>query len=250
MGPSKLVLALSCFVLCIQASNPKRGIALVQSSDADLPKGSGGRCSWFYNWAASPPAGYPRFLEFVPMLWGHQDSGIFIQTVRQLGASTVLGFNEPNEYGQSNIGVPEAVQMWKAYIQPLKNSGVRLGSPAVSSGPSGLPWLVNFVASCSGCSIDFVVVHWYGEGATNFINYLASVHAQIPNKAVWVTEFACTSGNPADVSVFLAAALTYLDAQPWIERYNWFAFGRPISGLQTSLLDGGGNVNALGSTYI
>ncbi|CAK5263775.1 unnamed protein product [Mycena citricolor] len=197
MGLSKLVLALSCFVLCIQASNPKRGIALVQSSDADLPKGSGGQCSWFYNWAASPPAGYPRSLEFVPMLWGHQDSGIFVQTVRQLGASTVLGFNEPNEYGQSNIGVPEAVQMWKAYIQPLKNSGVRLGSPAVSSGPSGLPWLVNFVASCSGCSIDFVVVHWYGEGATNFINYLASVHAQIPNKAVWVTEFACTSGNPA-----------------------------------------------------
>ncbi|KAJ7135452.1 hypothetical protein C8R43DRAFT_1021091 [Mycena crocata] len=47
----------------------------------------------------------------------------------------------------------------RQHIQPLKSSGVRLGSPAISSGPGGLPWLTSFLQACSGCTIDFVVVH-------------------------------------------------------------------------------------------
>lgn len=51
--------------------------------------------------------------------------------------------------------------MWKADINPLASSGIRLGSPAVTSADSGLPWLSAFLAQCSGCTINFLAVHWY-----------------------------------------------------------------------------------------
>ncbi|KAJ7757058.1 hypothetical protein B0H16DRAFT_1689744 [Mycena metata] len=262
-----LILTLSTSVV---GRNPKRGFPLVTGNEGDLVKANNGQCSWFYNWSPSPsPAVVPPGLAFVPMQWGRENIAQFVNTVRKSGAKTVLSFNEPELGGQSNIPPGEAAQLWKQYIQPLKNVGVRLGSPAVSSAPAGIPWLASFIKMCTGCTIDFVVVHWFGEGANNFIGYLESVHATFPQYSVWVTEFACTSGNSGgtyadtswfieligwllDTAIFLTAALKFLDdpAQAWIERYSWFAFARNLDGLQSNLLDRNGNLNALGTSYI
>lgn len=57
----------------------------------------------------------------------------------------------------------EAARLWKQYIQPLKAYGVRLGGPAVTAAGSGRPWLKEFFAACTGCTIDFLPIHWYNN---------------------------------------------------------------------------------------
>ncbi|KAJ6610462.1 hypothetical protein B0H10DRAFT_2166048 [Mycena sp. CBHHK59/15] len=170
------------------ASNPKRGLPLVQGSAPDLPKATGGQCSWFYNWSPSAPT--------------NASLVFFAAAVTQAGASTILAFNEPDlPAPQANIPAVEAAQLWQQHIQPLKASGVRLGSPA-------------FTEACTGCTIDFVVVHWYGEGADNFSRYLES-------KPIWVTEFAETSADDAAVASFMAEVLA------------WFAYAICWTGMAT-----------------
>ncbi|KAJ6588480.1 hypothetical protein B0H19DRAFT_1205890 [Mycena capillaripes] len=227
----------------VAGRNPKRGLPLVQGSESDLVRAIGGQCSWFYNWSPTAPVSAPAGLAFVPMQWGRENVGQFAETVRRIRAKTILGFNEPDLASQSNIPAAEAAQLWQQHIQPLKSAGVRLGSPAVSSAPNGLLWLASFMKACTGCTIDFIVVHWYGEGADNFSRYLASVHTQFPQHPVWVTEFADSSTNSRDITNFMTTALKYLDEQAWIEGYSWFAFA-------VYLLDGSGNLNALGTSYI
>ncbi|KAJ7777874.1 hypothetical protein DFH07DRAFT_567523 [Mycena maculata] len=250
-------LAMIAVILCllaamsVEGSNPKRGLAFVPGNEKDLGKASGGQCSWLYNWAATPPASVPSGLDFVPMQWGRDNVSSFADIVRNASAKTILGFNEPDmPPPQSNIPAGEAAQLWRQYIEPLKSDGVRLGSPAISSGPSGLPWLTEFMQACSNCTIDFIVVHWYGNGTENFEGYLQSVHAKF-SQPMWITEFADT-GNSSDTTTFMTAALPYLDdpSQSWVERYSWFAFARNLTGLQSNLLDGSGNLNALGTSYI
>jgi len=236
--------------MSVAGSSPKRGVALAQGGEPDLGKAGGGQCSWLYNWSPAPPASVPSGLTFTPMQWGRDNAQGFADAVRKAGAKMILGFNEPDmPPPQSNIPAAEAATLWKNSIQPLKSSGVRLGSPAISSGPSGLPWLTSFMQACSGCTFDFLAVHWYGEGADNFSKYLESVHTQFPQHPIWVTEFAST-GDAADAMTFMTAALKYLDGQSWIEGYSWFAYNRTLSGLQSNLLDGSGNLNTLGKSYI
>lgn len=81
------------------------------------------------------------------------------------------------------------------YIQPMKASGVRLGAPAVSNGGGGAPWLADFLAACTGCTIDFVPFHWYGDGVGTFYDYIWSMHGEFPAYPLWVTEFAETSSD-------------------------------------------------------
>jgi hypothetical protein len=54
----------------------------------------------------------------------------------------------------------EAARLWMAYIEPLKQYGVKLGGPAVTASGTGRPWLQEFFAACGQCSIDFLPIHW------------------------------------------------------------------------------------------
>jgi len=184
------------------------------------------------------------------MQWGAAGIEDLAVTVKGLGATTILTFNEPDFEQQSNINATYAAQLWMQYIEPLKQSGIRLGGPAISSGGSGLPWLQAFMAACSQCTIDFLPFHWYGDGTGGFYDYLYSLHAQFPNQTLWVTEFAETSSNDSVVLDFLNQTTTTLDGLDWVERYAWFAFYRPTDGSHWNLLDVNGNLNAAGQVYI
>lgn len=61
------------------------------------------------------------------------------------------------------MDVDTAVEAWKKWMEPQRGlkGNMHLGSPAVTNGPKGLPWLVNFLVSCDGCNIDFINIHWY-----------------------------------------------------------------------------------------
>lgn len=51
--------------------------------------------------------------------------------------------------------------MWQTYIQPLANEGYKLISPATSSAPSGMTWMKDFFAACSGCTVRTSVLSSY-----------------------------------------------------------------------------------------
>jgi len=207
--------------------------------------------SWIYNWGLVPPANIASSgIEFIPMQWGAAGIEDLAVTVKGLGSTTILTFNEPDFDQQSNINATYAAQLWMQYIEPLKQSGIRLGGPAISSGGSGLPWLQAFMAACSQCTIDFLPFHWYGDGTGGFYDYLYSIHGQFPNQTLWVTEFAETSSNDSVVLDFLNQTTTTLDGLDWVERYAWFAFYRPTDGSHWNLLDVNGNLNAAGQVYI
>ncbi|CAF1450075.1 unnamed protein product [Adineta ricciae] len=105
----------------------------------------------------------------------------------------------------------EAARLWKEFIEPLRQQGIRLGPPNISS-----------------CHIDFLALHWYGHGVDNFINYINNARQRLGSQyPVWITEFACTSWNanesfPQDeINQLFDQSLTRLDELHWIERYSW-----------------------------
>lgn len=141
------------------------------------------------------------------------------------GWKNVLGMNEyvpvssyqvlcllgdrPELPAQANMTAQEGVNLWKSHLEPLKSTGVRLGSAATTSGPSGKAWMKEFLALCAGsCTVDFIALRkwialflysiiglshlldWYGNVASEFIAYLEDFHNTF-RRPIWVTEYSC-----------------------------------------------------------
>lgn len=180
------------------------------------------------------------------MLWGDSDSltSVFEANVKtsvaMYGTDAILGFNEPDECssGQSCISVSEAVAVWKQYIQPLAGyEGIKLGAPAVTNGPGGLPWLSQFLGNCTDCTIDFVPIHWYAgpysfQYLQSYVNesYYAALQGGVPGGEIWITEFGMDGSygsgdgyyNDTLIQEFLMESISWLDTQSYVERYAWF----------------------------
>ncbi|EAU92344.1 glycosyl hydrolase 53 domain-containing protein [Coprinopsis cinerea okayama7 len=236
--------------------NPKRGLAFAASKspmDIHNANQTASLISWQYNWANIPPAYLATSnIPFVPMQWGSGAIDNFVDAVRAQGAEVVLGFNEPDYDREANMDPEQAASLWMSYIEPLKQHGVRLGGPAVTSAGTGRPWLRRFFRECSRlqCTIDFLPVHWYGFGITGFYDYLWSIHNEFPEYPIWVTEYADISSNDAEVYNFMNASIHYLDELEWVERYAWFGFFRPEPDVHYNMLRADGGLNALGELYI
>ncbi|KAG5639442.1 hypothetical protein H0H81_002313 [Sphagnurus paluster] len=230
-------LVLSIFS-CLAAKNPKRGLAFADGAnpnDIKVANTSSSIISWHYDWAQSPPNYLAQSqITYIPMQWGTNGIESFAAKAKASGAKTILGFNEPDFQSQSNIDPVRAAQLWKQYIQPLSASGIRLGAPAITNAPSGRPWMASFLSTCTGCTIDFIPFHWYGEGLGNFYDYIWQVHGQFPQYPLWITEFASTSSDDAD----------------WIQGYAWFGFFRKEGTSHYNLLETNGQLNALGKAYV
>ncbi|KAJ7217728.1 glycosyl hydrolase catalytic core-domain-containing protein [Mycena pura] len=221
-----------------------------------------GKVSWYYTWSLSS---VNTELEFVPMLWGAKDVAQWTDssdginaTIAQRKPTAVLGMNEPQETGQSNLTPQEGADMWKTYIEPLHAQGLRLGSPAPSSAPSGKTWLQDFLTACDGgCTVDFIALHYYDVNATAFAAYLTDFHDTF-QRPLWVTEWACQNFNngpqcsAADVAEFLNQTQAFMDAQDWVERYAWYGVLRNLGGVNTAdaMLTGDGKITDLGEQYI
>jgi len=71
--------------------------------------------------------------------------------------------------------VNQSVAGHRAYMEPFAGKA-KLGSPAITFAgpPSGLTYLEWFMGNCTGCTIDFINIHWYSsvfwpQGLTGFI---------------------------------------------------------------------------------
>ncbi|TFK43346.1 glycosyl hydrolase catalytic core-domain-containing protein [Crucibulum laeve] len=241
-------------------TNPgaKVGLAWPNGDDSSLRNFKTNKVSRIYSWSPWKPALSDSLgLEFIPMLWGEKQIADFQRLVKPGTAKTVLGFNEPNQDGQSDMSPQRAAQVWQQNIQPLKNSGMALISPATTSAPSGKTWMKDFFAACNGCSFDGLALHWYGTDAQEFIKYVTDFHTTF-NLPIWVTEFACQnfSGGAQctkdQVFSFMDTVTNFMDNSPFVAAYFAFGVMHDMVGVNTldQLMGPNGLPTDLGYSYI
>lgn len=192
------------------------------------------KTSWFYDWGTNDTSGVNR--EYALMAWGTSwiTEAKIDGYISKPRATSLLTFNEPDNTGQSNILVANAVPLYKKLLR----AGYRMGSPAPTEGEWD-NWLLDFVnlTKVDTTRVDYIAVHWYDWGnwlSTNnttpnvndVLNRLKSYINNVYNlykKPIWLTEFNCNVNRTAQTHRdFMAIALPYLDSDPRIERYSYF----------------------------
>lgn len=246
----------------------KRGIAYGHHSVADLTALQPA-VSWWYNWYYQPDealrAGGYRDLgvEYVPMVWGRDfDSTAIIRDI-PAGATTLLGFNEPNFGSQADISAADAAAMWPEVERIAdERGGLLLVSPAVNycggdcQDTDPFHYLEEFFAACTDCRVDRVAFHIYvgchpdgDDQARWLIDHVRQYESRF-SQPLWLTEFACTDAASYDEQIaFLEDAVAFLESDPRIERYAWFS-GR-FEGIPfVDLLGEDGELTPLGQAYV
>jgi hypothetical protein len=226
----------------------KRGLCY---NDPSLTTFFGGKVTWAYNWGQTPGSGLASGLEYSPMLWsgGSSMTGSWSANAKSAiasGSSVLLGFNEPDLGAQSDMTVAAAVAAWQQFMEPLACSA-RLAAPAVTSAgaPMGLAWLADFLQACSGCTVDVVPIHWYGDASdpSDFTGHVQQAYAAAGGRPIWITEFGA-SGSDEQIESFFQTVLPWLDAQTYVERYSYFMDG------EGSLVNSAGTgLSSIGSAY-
>jgi hypothetical protein len=118
------------------------------------------------------------------------------------------------------------------------------------------PYLKDFLEDCSGCEVDYLAVHWYNCDLPSLQAYLegnvdagGTLQGFVQfGKPIWLTEFSCdTSHSIADQTVYMQAAIPYLEGNPSVFRYSWFS-ASPIPNAE--LMNSDGSLTNLGVTYV
>ncbi|MCB9659972.1 MAG: glycoside hydrolase family protein [Polyangiales bacterium] len=248
-------------------SSCKRGIAYGHHTDADM-SALQPAVRWWYNWAYQPDAelgsGTPGSLgvEYVPMVWGGTfDAEAMVANI-PAGATTLLGFNEPNFGEQSNLSATAAAALWPDVEAIADARGLTLVSPAVNfcggdcQDTNPFDYLDDFFAACDDCRVDHVAFHIYvgchppGDNKAQWlIDHVETYKARF-GQPLWLTEFACTDATSfADQVAFLEDAVAYLESEPRIHRYAWFS-GRFAGIPYVDLLGADGQLTPLGEAYV
>ncbi|PVG04196.1 hypothetical protein CPB86DRAFT_778456 [Serendipita vermifera] len=224
-----------------------------------MPSAITSKTCYYYNWSPWPTdPSLTNGLNFIPMFWSAKQHSEYHQNVLDNGSRpyAVLAMNEVNEGSQANMSVEEGLRQWREYIMPMRERGTLLGSPSVTSAPSGKDWLVQFTNSLGDNEKpDFYAVHWYDVDADAFINYVTDIHNTF-GKSVWITEFACTDfsgqGRGCDVPAFTNKVKPFLENTDWIGSYAPFGFVGSMVGVSEDnrLMGWDGKLTGLGATWI
>ncbi len=216
------------------------------------------RVGWYYDWGTAPVGATPG-IQFVPMIWGQKNvTAPELAAAKATGAGILLGFNEPNVHGQSNMTVAEAIADWPQ----LEATGMRLGSPAVGTGEDVKPhgWLVQFMAQviAKGYRVDFICLHPY-QSALDAVQATKNLRAELEyvhntyHRPIWVTEYGMvnwdTNANPdaATAAQFATLSATMMDHLKYVERYAWYSL-IPNQGT-LSLTNKDGSLNDIGTAW-
>jgi hypothetical protein len=216
---------------------------------------------WSYAWHGTTlhewGADHPRLVQ---MIWGREAMG------KEITAQYLLGFNEPNLCGQSNLSPREAAQLWRRI--EATHPGRYLISPAPAQPvwdadcqreSRGMEWLVDMAAEYRGLygtapHFDAIAFHFYEtDTSISFEVYAQQVRermAQIGyDVPLWATEIGSLRSNKAQR---LHAIFDYVRDNTWIARVAWYKI-RPDSydpDLGTSLVDGDGKLTELGEAWL
>ena len=245
----------------VTVTSQRKGVATWDATGVSQELAASG-ASWYYDWGATPSGiTAPASTSFVPMIRGASDvTAATLDQVKSEG-DVLLGFNEPDQGGQANMTVAQALSLWPQ----LEATGMTLGSPAVSFGaatPGG--WLDQFMtgAKARGYRVNFITVHWYGgdfstgPAVQQLESYLQAIYNQY-HLPIWITEFALTSyagstptfPTEAQQAAFLTAATTMLDGLPYVQRYAWFALPVSAGSGTTGLFNPGPAATEVGRAF-
>ena len=242
-------------------TSQRKGVATWDATGVSQELAASG-ASWYYDWGATPSGiTAPSSTSFVPMIWGA--SNVTAATLDQVKSEgdVLLGFNEPDQGGQANMTVAQALSLWPQ----LMATGMTLGSPAVSfdaATPGG--WLDQFMAGAKarGYRVNFITVHWYGgdfstgPAVQQLESYLQAIYDRY-HLPIWLTEFALTNyagstptfPTEAQQAAFLTAATTMLDGLPYVQRYAWFALPVSAGSGTTGLFNPGPSATEVGTAF-
>ncbi len=245
-------------LLCASAQVAQKGVGNYPRIPRAIANMGALRVGWYYDWGTSPIGETPG-IQFVPMIWGHNNvNQKDLDAAVATGAGVLLGFNEPNEWGQSHMTVEQAIADWPR----LQATGLRLGSPATGRGDDTKTngWLAQFMAQikAQGYRVDFICIHPYqsnfdvAQATENLRQEIAYVHDtyHIP---VWVTEYAMVNWNTetypdAETAArFATSSAAMMKSLSYVERYAWYSLipnQRTLS-LQTS----DGLLNVIGKAW-
>jgi hypothetical protein len=238
----------------------KRGVAFGHNTSAGLQALSS-KVTWWYNWSPAPETAVKDVyrglnVEFVPMIWDETRYGG--ATSIPSGAKTLLGFNEPNFFSQANLSAAQAAAEWPKVQQIARDRGMKLASPAVNfCGPATschdtdpFNYLQAFFAACPSCQVDYIAAHWYACDLPALQWYIGQFKTKFPTKQLWLTEFACGDGTDRSLAKqeqYMQAAIPYLESEPQIAKYAWFADGNAIPNV--ALTSTSGALTELGQLY-
>jgi RNA polymerase sigma factor (sigma-70 family) len=227
--------------------SPRKGVGVWSFDGVNTALARSG-AGWYYTWStAHDGISGPGF---VPMIWGAGSADAASLARAKQAGPYLLGFNEPDMSGQSNMTVDQALSLWPS----LMKTGKVLGSPAVAyGGDTAGGWLDRFMtgAGQKGYRVDFIALHWYGgdfttpDAVAQLKSYLEAVHNRY-HKPIWLTEFALIDFSqgtrfPTDQqqAAFVTAAATMLDGLPWLQRYAWFGLPAKDDGPSSGLFHSG-----------
>ncbi|TFL00569.1 hypothetical protein BDV98DRAFT_104981 [Pterulicium gracile] len=215
-----------------------------------------------YTWSPWCPQGAKGLgFDCAPMLWGDKHIDPWVKNVingPDNYAKYALGMNEPNEKSQANIDPWHAAGLWQQYIQPLKNRGYTLISPACTNGPDGKEWMKNFIDACKGCTIDAIAVHYYGTSAQGMIDH-SEDYFNTFGKPIWITEAACQdfSGrnqqcNQGQIFDFMNKVKGYVNSSPHVQTFFPFGVMHDMYNVNplNQLMSGSGQPTDLGWSFL
>jgi hypothetical protein len=218
--------------------------------------------SWYYNWeqTETEPCTGGQGGEFVPMIWGHtgneQNASKIQSTVASFvssGKKYVLGFNEHDNTGQSNISVATAITLLPSFDNP----SILVGTPASQANASGQTWFKDYMSQVNASTTlraDFIAIHWYGWNAgscdakaSQLESYIKYAEGFAGNRPIWLTEWGCLndSAPTADgVVAFYKGAVAVFARHPRVQRYAWYPWST-----NCELNNDDGTLTSLGVAY-
>ena len=219
--------------------------------------------TWYYNWTQteSELCSNGQGGQFVPMIWGHTGNeqsatGIAssVTSFVNKGYGFVLGFNEPDNTGQSNIPVATAISLWPSF----NNAAIKIGTPGTAANANpGMAWytsFMNMLNADTSLRADFMAIHWYGWNAgscnataSELDSYIKWAEGFAGNRPIWITEFGCLNNSAPDVQTvvtFFNGAVTMFAKHPRLVRYAWYPWAT-----NHALVDTAGALTALGTAF-
>ena len=220
----------------------KKGVGLPERRGFGAKQLAALRVGWYYNWGADTAVRSTQ-ATFVPMIF----SGRRVDSA--VTGPRLFGFNEPDHEKQSHMTVEEALRLWPGVAA---KAGL-VGAPATAGNPVSGDWLPQFMVADP--KVDFMTLHWYkGTSVKKFSADVQALHEKY-RRPVWVTEFAPQTAsssreNPgkfkqSEVEAFIAGAVAWMEAAPFVEGYAWHHSGAGTS----ALFDDRGDLTATGRAY-
>ena len=223
--------------LTLLPKSPKRGVSFnfSQLPGTDVPLLAPG-ITWSYNWGPYPSADvlpelFAQYeMDFFPMAWnGNFDADRIRQWKQeQPDCEYILAFNEPNLTDQCNNTPQQAAEHWPRLKALADELGMKIVSPAMNYGTLAgysdpIVWLDEFFELVPLDDVDAIAVHCYMGSAGALKSYIERFRKY--GKPVWLTEFCAWEQHIGSVQAqmnYMSEAISYLDAEPLVERYAWF----------------------------